>query len=56
LIWVLGALLPVVATTALTAGDIVIAAVAGVGGLSYMTGRRAIRYLRVGPRPGPTPP
>jgi hypothetical protein len=56
LVWVLGALLPVVATTALTAGDIVIAAVAGVGGLSYMTGRRAVRYLRVGPRPDPTPP
>jgi MFS family permease len=56
LIWVLGALLPVVATTALTAGDIVIAAVAGVGGLSYMTGRRAVRYLRVGTRPDPTPP
>jgi hypothetical protein len=56
LIWVLGALLPVVATTALTAGDIVIAAVAGVGGLSYMTGRRAVRYLRIGARPDPTPP
>jgi hypothetical protein len=46
LVWVVGALLPVVATTPLTAGDIVIAAVAGVGGLSYMTGRRAVRYLR----------
>ena len=46
LVWVIGALLPVVASTPLSAGDIVIAAVAGVGGLSYMTGRRAIRYLR----------
>jgi hypothetical protein len=46
LVWVLGALLPVVAATPLNAGDIVIAAVAGVGGLSYMTGRRAVRYLR----------
>ena len=50
LIWVLGALLPVVASTPLSAGDIVIAAVAGVGGLSYMTGRRAVRYLRAGAR------
>jgi hypothetical protein len=50
LIWVVGALLPVVAATPLTAGDIVIAAVAGVGGLSYMTGRRAVRYLRASAR------
>jgi hypothetical protein len=50
LVWVVGALLPVVATTPLTAGDIVIAAVSGVGGLSYMTGRRAVRYLRAGAR------
>jgi hypothetical protein len=50
LVWVLGALLPVVATTPLAAGDVVIAAVAGVGGLSYMTGRRAVRYLRAGAR------
>jgi MFS family permease len=53
LIWVIGALLPVVATTPLTAGDIVIGAVAGVGALSYMTGRRAIRHLRNGARGGP---
>jgi hypothetical protein len=50
LVWVLGALLPVVSSTPLSAGDIVIAAVAGVGGLSYMTGRRAIRHLRAGAR------
>jgi hypothetical protein len=50
LVWVVGALLPVVATTPLTAGDIVIASVAGVGGLSYMTGRRAVRYLRTAAR------
>jgi hypothetical protein len=50
LVWVVGALLPVVAATPLTAGDIVIAAVAGVGGLSYMTGRRAVRSLRAGAR------
>jgi hypothetical protein len=46
LIWVVGALLPVVTTLPLTSGDIVIAVVAGLGGLSYMTGRRAVRYLR----------
>ncbi len=46
LVWVVGALLPVVAATPLTAGDIVIAAVTGVGGLSYMTGRRAVSALR----------
>ncbi|MGH9018126.1 MAG: hypothetical protein ACRDY1_10310, partial [Acidimicrobiales bacterium] len=50
LVWVLGALLPVVAATPLVAGDIVIAAVAGFGGLSYMTGRRAVRHLRAGAR------
>ena len=50
LVWVVGALLPVVATTPLVAGDIVIGAVAGVGALSYMTGRRAVRHLRTGPR------
>jgi hypothetical protein len=55
LIWVIGALLPVVATTPLPAGDTVIAAVAGVGALSYMTGRRAVRYLRTGARSGPAP-
>jgi hypothetical protein len=46
LVWVVGALLPVVTTTALVSGDVVIAAVAGFGGLSYMTGRRAVRHLR----------
>ncbi|HTT86933.1 MAG TPA: hypothetical protein VMF60_06180, partial [Acidimicrobiales bacterium] len=48
LVWVLGALVPVVTSTQLEAGDIVIAAVAAVGGLSYMTGRRAVRHLRAG--------
>ena len=50
LIWVVGALVPVVVTTPLTSGDIIIAAVAAVGGLSYMTGRRAVRHLRAAPR------
>jgi hypothetical protein len=46
LVWVIGALVPVWVATPLSAGDIVIAAVAAVGGLSYVTGRRAVRYLR----------
>lgn len=44
MVWVLGALLPVVATLPLSAGDIIIAAVAGVSALSYMTGRRAVSH------------
>lgn len=44
LVWVLGALLPVVTAMPLQAGDVVIAAVAGVSGLSYLTGRRAVRH------------
>ncbi|MHB8330316.1 MAG: MFS transporter, partial [Acidimicrobiales bacterium] len=46
LVWVIGALLPVVSALPLGAGDIVIAAVAGVSGLSYLTGRRAVRHHR----------
>ncbi len=48
LVWVIGALVPVWVATPLSGGDIVIAAVAGVGALSYMTGRRAVRHLRAG--------
>ena len=44
LVWVLGALLPVVSALPFVAGDVVIAAVAGVSGLSYLTGRRAVRH------------
>ena len=43
LVWVVGALLPVVSAMPMGAGDVVIAAVAGVTGLSYLTGRRAVR-------------
>jgi MFS family permease len=43
LVWVVGALLPVVSAMPMGAGDVVIAAVAGVSGLSYLTGRRAVR-------------
>jgi hypothetical protein len=41
--WVIGALVPVVANVQLGAGDIIIAAVAAVSGLSYLTSRRALR-------------
>jgi hypothetical protein len=49
LVWVLGALVPVVVSLPLGAGDIVIAAVAGVTGLSYLTSRRALRHRWVAP-------
>jgi len=44
LVWVIGALLPVVTALPLDAGDVVIGTVAGVSGLSYLTGRRALRH------------
>jgi hypothetical protein len=49
LVWVLGALLPVVVTLPLGAGDIVIAAAAAVSGVSYLTSRRALRHRWVAP-------
>jgi hypothetical protein len=49
LVWVLGALLPVVTNLPLGAGDIVIAAVAAVSGLSYLSSRRALRHRWVTP-------
>jgi Major Facilitator Superfamily len=50
LVWVLGALIPVVIAFPFPAGDVVMAAVAGVGGLFYVTSRRALRH-RAQPRP-----
>jgi hypothetical protein len=47
LAWVVGALVPVVAAMPLAAGDVVIASVAGVTGLSYLTSRRAVRHHRL---------
>jgi MFS family permease len=44
LVWVLGALVGVLVTLPLKAGDIVIGAVAAVSGLSYLTSRRALRH------------
>jgi hypothetical protein len=49
LVWVLGALLPVVVTLPLGAGDLVIAAAAAVSGVSYLTSRRALRHRWVAP-------
>jgi MFS family permease len=43
LIWVLGSLLPVVVSFTLPQGDAVMAVMAAVGALTYVTGRRAVR-------------
>jgi MFS family permease len=51
LIWVLGAMIPVVIAFRLPQGDAVMAVLAGLGGLSYVTGRRALRA----PRPSGSP-
>ena len=42
LVWVLGAVVPVASSIPIDAGDMVIAAVAGVAGVFYLTGRRAL--------------
>jgi hypothetical protein len=42
LAWVAGSLVPVIAAIPLSPGDIVVAAVAGVSGAFYLTGRRAL--------------
>jgi len=43
LIWVLGSIIPVVVSFTLPQGDAVMAVLAGIGGLTYVTGRRAVR-------------
>jgi len=60
LVWVLGALVPVVITLPLPAGDVIIAAAGAIGGLVYLTSRRALlhralprQYRRRPPREGP---
>jgi MFS family permease len=50
LIWVLGSIIPVVVSFTLPQGDAVMAALAGVGGLTYVTGRRALRWPRAANR------
>ena len=42
--WVFGALIPVVFSLPLPSGDIVIATLSGVSGLSYLASRRALRH------------
>ncbi len=49
LVWVVGALIPVVITMPLAAGDVVIAATGAIGGLFYLTSRRAL-HTRALPR------
>jgi MFS family permease len=44
LVWVLGAIIPVVVSLAFPAGDVVMAAVAGAGGVFYVTSRQALRH------------
>jgi MFS family permease len=46
LVWVVGALLPVIAAMPFVAGDIVVAAVASVAAATYMTGRQALIHRR----------
>jgi MFS-type transporter involved in bile tolerance (Atg22 family) len=47
LIWVLGSLIPVVVRFHLAQGDAVMAALAGIAGVSYVTGRRALHVPRM---------
>jgi Na+/melibiose symporter-like transporter len=53
LVWVLGAIIPVVVPLAFPAGDVVMAAVAGAGGLFYVTSRRALRQRALPRRHAP---
>jgi hypothetical protein len=55
LVWVLGAIIPVVVSFPFSAGDVVMAAVGGVGGLFYVTSRRALRHRAI-PRGRTVPP
>ncbi len=47
LVWVLGSLIPVVVAFTLPQGDATMAVLAALGGLSYVTGRRAARTPRI---------
>ena len=47
LVWVVGALVPVVIALPLAAGDVVAAAAGAVGGLVYLTSRRALQSRAV---------
>ncbi len=52
LVWVLGALVPVLVTLPLAVGDVVVAATGATGGLGYFAGRRALPNRAVPRRPG----
>ncbi len=52
LVWVLGALVPVLVTLPLAAGDVVAAATGVVGGLGYFAARRTLPKRAVPRRPG----
>ncbi len=57
LIWVVGSIIPVIVSFTLPQGDAVMAALAGIGGLTYVTGRRAMRWPRANRDvPGHHPP
>jgi hypothetical protein len=43
LVWCVAAMVPVLVRLPLPAGDVVMAAVAGAGGLFYVTSRRALK-------------
>ena len=47
LVWVIGALVPVVIAFPLPVGDVVIAVTAAIGGLFYMSSRRALQHRAV---------
>ncbi len=47
LVWVVGSLIPVIIAFSLPAGDITMAVLAGLGGLSYVSGRRAAHSPRL---------
>jgi hypothetical protein len=55
LVWVLGALIPVIVTFPLRDGDVFIAAVGGAGALFYVTSRRALRSRALPRGTGPDP-
>ena len=52
LVWVLGSLIPVVIHFNLPQGDAVMAALAAIAGLFYVTGRRALHAPRMAREPG----
>jgi hypothetical protein len=47
LVWVVGSLIPLIISFSLAAGDFTMAVLAGLGGLSYVSGRRAAHTPRL---------